>query len=83
MNSNYEWQKQQAKERVQAHLNEAAAHRRVKGNGNGRSSFIPAMAAKVKAFWSTSETARRLGGKVTYSVPTNDSKELSKNECKK
>lgn len=35
MNSNFEWQKHQAHERVQKYQQEAAAHRRVK-EGNGR-----------------------------------------------
>ena len=80
MNSNFEWQKHQAKERVQAHLREAGAHRQVRGNGNGLWSFILAMIVKVKAFWPPSEKVHHVGGKMTYSVPIKDAKKASKNE---
>lgn len=40
MNGNYEWQKHQANERVQARLHEAAEHRRAKlGNSEAQDSF--------------------------------------------
>ena len=60
MNSNYEWQKHQANERVQARLQEAEAHRQAKQTkqGNGRSQFplpwsivIPALAGIFVAIW--------------------------------
>ncbi|MBE2224750.1 MAG: hypothetical protein IAF02_24635 [Anaerolineae bacterium] len=60
MNSNYEWQKHQANERVQARLQEADAHRQAKQakQGNGRSQFplplrivIPALVGIFVALW--------------------------------
>ena len=60
MNSNYEWQKHQANERVQARLQEAEAHRQAKQarQGNDRSQFpfplsivIPALVGIFVAIW--------------------------------
>lgn len=57
MNSNYEWQKHQANERVQARLQEAEAHRQAKQAGN-QSSFppllklmIPILTGVIFAIW--------------------------------
>lgn len=57
MNSNYQWQKHQANERVQAHLREAAEHRRVK-QANSQSlapapwkMMIPILVGVAVALW--------------------------------
>ena len=57
MNSNYEWQKHQANERVQARLHEADKHRRAT-QANGRSPLriplkvmIPGFVGLIVAFW--------------------------------
>ncbi len=48
MDSNYEWQKFRANERVQARLQEAETHRLAKLGDNGRLPFVRQIFAAIK-----------------------------------
>jgi hypothetical protein len=62
MNSNYQWQKQQANERIQAHMREAANQRLIKGQKAQGNSFLTRIWNKLR--WE-SQPADYLQGRET------------------
>ncbi|MFN2106667.1 MAG: hypothetical protein ACK2UJ_17465 [Candidatus Promineifilaceae bacterium] len=55
MNSNYQWQKQQANERIQAHMREAANQRLIKGQKAQGSSFLMRLWNKIRPLSRTAD----------------------------
>lgn len=70
MDGNYEWQKFQANERVQARLQEAETHRQVRVCGNGRAPFASPIRFILKVFRSV--LIRFLHGDVSRTISAQD-----------